>query len=438
MKFHGFLCMTLIVPLAACVPTVAKPSAGSPVHGEVAPGFEAVRTEFERNFVERGELGGACAVYYQGRKVVDLWGGYRDAKTRSPWQEDTLVLVYSVTKGLSAMTMAVAHSRGLLNYEEKVATYWPEFAQNGKANITVRQLLSHEAGLCVFDEPLPIERTTDLDAVAAMIARQKPQWEPGRRHGYHLSTLGFYMGELIRRVDPRHRSLGRYFQDEIAQPLGMEFYIGLPESIPDSRLAVIEPLDPAKAIFNLNKVPWPMLARMMTPNSLLNRTFDIPRGFKPNDRVTLSVELGSGNGIGQVRAIARAYGEFARGGRALGLSRETLQALEAPPSVPPEGARDEVMGFDSYYSLGFMKPDPRPSFGSSQRAYGMQGTGGSFAFGDPDAQVGFAYATNRHGYHTTDDPREKSLRDAVYRSISRLAERGERGTELGESAFATP
>lgn len=406
----------------ACTPAMVRSDQGpgSLVRGEVAPGFEGVKREFERNFTERGEVGGACAVYHQGRKVVDLWGGYRVAKQREPWQQDTLVLVYSVTKGLSAMTLAVANSRGLLDYEEKVATYWPEFAQNGKGEITVRQLLSHEAGLCVFDEPLPIARTADLDALAAFIARQKPHWTPGKRHGYHLSTLGFYMGELIRRVDPQHRSLGRYFQDEIARPLGLEFYIGLPASIPESRLAVIQPLNPAQAIFNMDKVPGPMLWRMLTPNSLLVRTFDIPVGFDPNSRQTWSVELGSGNGIGQVRSIARAYGDFAVGGRDLGLRQETVAALEALPHRPDEGFRDEVLGFDTYFSLGFMKPDPKPRFATSQHAYGMPGTGGSFAFADPDRQIGFAYATNQHGYYTDDDPREKSLRDAVYQAVARL------------------
>lgn len=423
MKPTGVLIMgALASALLACTQVMVQSDsgAGSLVHGQVAPGFEGVKREFERNFTERGELGGACAAYYRGQKVVDLWGGYRVAETREPWQEDTLVLVYSVTKGLSAMTLAVAQSRGLLNYEEKVATYWPEFAQNGKADVTVRQLLDHEAGLCVFDEALPIERTADLDAVAAFIARQTPQWEPGKRHGYHLSTLGFYMGELVRRVDPRHRSLGRYFQDEIASPLAAEFYIGLPASVPDSRLAVIKALDPSQALFNLDKVPWPMLWRMLTPNSLLIQTFDIPHGFDPNSRRTLAVELGSGNGVGEVRAIARAYGAFAMGGRELGLSKETIAALEAPPHRPAEGFRDEVLGFDSYFSLGFMKPDPEGGFGSSRRAYGMPGTGGSFAFADPDAGIGFAYATNRHGYHMKDDPREKGVREALYEAVARL------------------
>jgi len=197
------------------------------IHGYVAPGFEELREEFIKNFTKRGELGAACAIYYKGEKVVDLWGGYRDAKSRAPWEENTMVMVFSTTKGLAAMTVAVVHSRGLIDYDEKVATYWPEFAQNGKESITVRQLLSHQAGLPVLDKKLTLEQVADLDALAEVLARQKPIWEPGTKHGYHAATLGLYMNELIQRVDPQHRSLGQFFQDEIAEPLDLEFYIGL-------------------------------------------------------------------------------------------------------------------------------------------------------------------------------------------------------------------
>ena len=172
------------------------------VHGHVAPGFEEVRAEFERTFTERGELGAACAAYVRGEKVVDLWGGVRDARSGAPWEEDTIVLVYSTSKGLAAMTLALAHSRGLLDYDERVAAYWPEFAQAGKERVTVRQLLGHEAGLPVVDEPLNPELLQDHDRLAAAIARQRPLWEPGRRHGYHGVSLGWYEGELVRRTDP--------------------------------------------------------------------------------------------------------------------------------------------------------------------------------------------------------------------------------------------
>lgn len=212
---------------------------GIRIEGHVSAGFEAVRDAFVENFSRRHELGGSCCVYHRGEKVVDLYGGVRNKATGEPWEEGTMVLVYSATKGLAAMTLAVAHSRGWLDYEERVSTYWPEFAQQGKQTITVRQLLAHQTGLFAFDEQSDRSVVADLDRLAVVLARQKPAWEPGTRQAYHAISLGYYESELLRRVDPQHRSLGQFFQDEIATPLGLEFYIRLPESIPNSRLATL-------------------------------------------------------------------------------------------------------------------------------------------------------------------------------------------------------
>src|SRR5919199_1790932 len=218
------------------------------IAGDVAPGFERVADEFRRNFTDRRELGAACAVYHRGEKVVDLWGGHRDRARRRPWEEDTLVLVYSTSKGLSATAIALAHSRGLLDYDERVASYWPEFAQAGKGEITVRQLLAHEAGLPVIDEPLNPEILRDFDRLAAAIARQRPLWTPGQRHGYHGVSLGWYEGEPLRRVDPERRTLGRFLAEEIARPLGLDFHFGLPRDYPTERLARIARIPPWKAL----------------------------------------------------------------------------------------------------------------------------------------------------------------------------------------------
>jgi CubicO group peptidase (beta-lactamase class C family) len=193
------------------------------IEGTIASGWEPVRQAFIENFRRRGEIGAACSIYKDGASVVDLWGGVRDRRTGEPWQADTMTLVYSTTKGLSAMVMALAHSRGWLDYEERVATYWPEFAQAGKERVTVRQLLAHQAGLFGFSEPVDRAAIADLDRLAAIMARQRPAWEPGERQAYHAISLGFYEGEIIRRVDPQHRSLGQVFAEEIAAPLGVEF-----------------------------------------------------------------------------------------------------------------------------------------------------------------------------------------------------------------------
>jgi CubicO group peptidase (beta-lactamase class C family) len=386
--------------------------------GWVAPGFEEVRAEFERNFAERGEIGAAVAAYWRGEKVVDLWGGRRSPAGGAPWNEDTMALVHSTTKGLAAMTVAVASARGWLDYDAPVARYWPEFAQNGKGTITVRQLLGHEAGLVYLDEPLRLESMQDLDAVARLLARQKPAWPPGTRHGYHAMTIGLYAQELIRHADPAHRTLGRFFAEEIAAPLQIEFYIGLPRAIPDERLATLKLFSPGRAVRALRWAPHELLTRMLWPWSLLRKSM-LFADANPNDRRYLEVEIPAGNGVGTARAIARAYSAFAEGGSELGLPPETLARLAAPP----EFARpmDEVMGVPSWYSLGYLRPGPDLIFGSSPRAFGHPGAGGSFAFADPDAHLGYAYVMNKMDFYIFDDPREKALRDAVHRCIERQA-----------------
>jgi CubicO group peptidase (beta-lactamase class C family) len=390
------------------------------IEGLVAPGFEEVRAEFERNFTERGDIGAAVAAYWRGEKVVDLWGGRRTPNGDDLWQEDTMVVVMSTTKGLAAMTLAVANARGWLDYDAPVVRYWPEFAQNGKGAVTVRQLLAHEAGLVLLDENLTIDKLLDLDYVARVVARQKPAWPPGTRHGYHTLTIGFCMQELIRRVDPAHRSLGSFFHAEIAEPLGLEFYIGLPREIPFERLATLKTLSMARGLLALRYTPLAVTMKMILPGSLLRRSF-VGTNFDWNDRRTYDVEVPAGNGVGTARAIARAYSAFAEGGAALGITPGTIARVTAPPVM--HGDKDVVLGLPSYFSLGFLRPGPNGSFGSSERAFGAPGAGGSFAFADPDAQLGYAYLMNKLDFYLVDDPREKALRGAVYRAIARLSDR---------------
>jgi CubicO group peptidase (beta-lactamase class C family) len=390
------------------------------IHGAVAPGFEEVREEFVRNFRERGEVGAACAIYHKGRKVVDLWGGLRDERSGEPWRENTLVLVFSTTKGLAGMCIALAHSRGWIDYEQPVATYWPEFAQNGKGHITVRQMLSHQAGLCALDTPLTLEVLADPDEVARIIARQKPAWTPGQCQGYHAISLGFYEGELLRRVDPQHHTLGRFFAEEIATPLGLEFYIGLPACVPDDRLARIRMFSRLQLLLHMNTLPPKLVLSYLWPWSLPARAFDNPK-LKPfdvvNTRQYLEVESPAGNGIGQVRSIARAYSAFAAGGAELDIRPQTLDLLTALPCPPPAGHYDRILKFETSYGLGFVRPYHASPFSSSPRAFGMPGLGGSFGFADPDAQLGYAYAPNKLGFYLHGDPREKALRKAMYRCL---------------------
>jgi CubicO group peptidase (beta-lactamase class C family) len=387
------------------------------IHGFVSGGYEAVREAFVENFAKRHELGAACCVYHRGEKVVDLWGGVRNEATGDPWEEDTMVIVHSTTKGLAAMTLALAHSRGWLDYDAPVCKYWPEFAQNGKENITVRQLLAHQAGLFAFDEKVDRNVVADLDRLAIVMARQKPEWEPGTRQAYHAITLGFYESELLRRIDPKHRSLGQFFQDEIASPLGLDFYIRLPESIPDFRLAKLKN---ASLFEMLRGFPIRLTLALWNPNS------NFYRSLIKNPGAAISVdeqhlyarklEVPSGGGVGTARAIAHAYSVFATGGKELGLRPETLMELTAPATPSTHGFYDECIKGEAEFSLGFMKTCAGFSFGNPG-SFGAPGAGGSIGFADPKAQIGYAYVTNRMGVMMGGDPRDVALRDALYSAI---------------------
>ncbi|MBK9152820.1 MAG: beta-lactamase family protein [Chloracidobacterium sp.] len=401
------------------------------LHGFVAPGFEAVGEAFQQNFEERNELGGGCSVFLNGEKVVDLWGGYRDAATLEPWDEETMVVVYSTSKGLAGMTLALAHSRGLIDYDQKVAAYWPEFAQNGKDEITVRQLLAHHAGLFAFDEPVDIATVADLDELAEVMARQSPAWKPGERQAYHAISLGFYEGELIRRVDPKHRSVGQFFHDEIALPLGIEAYIRLPREIPNSRLAVVDRPGLLDMVWGF---PPMLTIDSLNPRSKIYRALvtNPGSGIVHDDETIYArdLEVPSGGGVATAAAIAKAYGVFASGGKELGLKKETLDLL-ASAAIPSEnGFYDECMRGEAKFSLGFMKPCEAWPF-EQPAAFGHPGAGGSIGFADPVTGIGYAYVTNRMGTSLTGDPRELALRDAVYRSLDRMKTPDKAATAAG-------
>ena len=387
----------------------------SVIDGHVSAGFEPVRDAFVENFARRGELGGACCVYRGGERVVDLWGGVRDRKTGEPWRADTMVVVHSTTKGVAAMVLAVCHSRGLLDYDERVATYWPEFGQAGKERITVRQLLAHQAGLYGFDEPVDRDVVADRYRLAGVMARQRPLSAPGERQAYHAITLGFYESELVRRIDPAHRSLGRFFADEIAAPLGLELYIGLPRSIPDTRLA---PLEPPSLLERLTELPLALTIAAMNHRSVLYRSLIANPGtgfYVDEQRMPVrDLEVPSGGGVGTARALAKAYGVFAAGGRELGLRRETLEALMAPAVPPRGGFYDDCLHGPAQFSLGFMKPSESFPFGHAG-AFGAPGAGGSMGYADPEVGIGYGYVTNRMGMNLQGDPRDVALREALRR-----------------------
>jgi CubicO group peptidase (beta-lactamase class C family) len=382
------------------------------IDGTIAPGFEAVADVFRENFHRRGELGAALAVYRGGDCLVDIWGGVANRKTGAAWQRDTVVPVFSTTKGLAALAMSHAHARGLFDYDERVARYWPEFAQAGKGEITVRQLLGHQAGLVVIDEPLTLAMLADPERRDAALAKQLPNWQPGERHGYHAGTMGLYQAALLRRCDVKGRGVRDYFAEEIARPLGIDFWIGPPRDLREDRIARMRFVPPLA----LPRLPLRFVLSFANPRSLIARAA-ASSGLRFGDFSApelWQVEQPSGLGIGEVRGIARAYAEFACGSPVLGTARATLDALERPAIAPRGGEHDLVMHAGTRFSLGFIKPCETLRFGRSDRPYGMAGAGGSFGFADPDFGIGYAYAPNRMGLCMVDDPRERALREAVY------------------------
>lgn len=384
------------------------------VGGHCEPGFGAVADAFRKNFTDRKELGAACAIEKDGKLVVDLWGGHRDRKRTKPWVEDTLVTVFSTTKGMAAAAMAVAHSRGWLELAEPVSTYWPEFGAAGKEHVTVSQLLRHQAGLAVIDHKLSLADIADFKKLGSILAAQKPSWTPGSAPGYHAMTLGWYKSQLLSRVDPKGRSMSRFFAEEVAAVLDVEFYIGLPSALNQAdRIAHFYGGGRIGAMLHIREVPWPVLKGMMNPLSDTFKAFTNPKALMKmpdiNKRKILDLELPSVNGTGTARAIAAVYSDLATGGNQLGVGDATRAYIEA--SVEP--ALDHIFGIESAFNFGFMKQFPMLSFGSSPRAYGHTGMGGSFGYADPDAGVGYAYVMNRGGYAVPEEPREVALRQAL-------------------------
>jgi CubicO group peptidase (beta-lactamase class C family) len=394
------------------------------IGGDVDEGYGKVADAFRSNFDSGREVGAAIAVYHDGRKVVDLWGGLRNGITRTPWEQDTLVNVYSTTKGAASLAIALAVSRGLLSYDALVADYWPEFAQNGKEAVTVRQLLSHQAGLPAIRPRLTLAEIGDPATLSERLAAQAPAWRPGTRHGYHGVTLGWYQSELMRRVDPQGRSIGRFFADEITRPLGLDFHIGLPATVDRERVAHLHVPSTIETLLHLNTLPFMLTASMFIPTSLTAQAgvvFEGAEGLSTFNREDVRVvEIPAANGTGTADSVAKMYGDAATGGARIGMTPEVFNALTAPPVRPTKGLRDRVLHVDTSFSLGFGRPIPgtrKYVIGSSDRAFGAPGAGGSVGFADPDTGIGFAYVMNRLGYHLISDPRATRLRHALFHDI---------------------
>lgn len=389
------------------------------VEGMAEPGFGLVAEAFGRNFEAGEESGAAVCVYHDGRKVVDLWCGMQDAAARRPWDEHTVVPVLSTGKGVTAAAALIAASRGQFDLDQPVAAFWPAFAANGKEAIRVRDLLDHSAGLVFFGRIVTRGEFADHDARIAILEQMTPDWSPGTRCGYHLATFGPLVAEVISRTDPLGRSFGQWFQDEVALPAELRFRFGISADEIGDMARVEGPWVP-RFVAALGHAPFGLVRQTLNPFSRLHRTFREIPDINLNDPDWLALEFPSANGIGEARAIARLYAMLASPDESP-LAPHILRDLLAPQSPPPFGRRDAVMGVETNWHLGFVRPGGGFAYSPSPRAFGMPGLGGSFGFCDPDRHIGYAYTPNRLGPLPFDDPREQRVRQAVYAALDCVA-----------------
>ncbi len=389
------------------------------VHGTCDPKFQEVQSEFERNFRERGEVGASVCVTVQGKKVVDLWGGFAQAETQQPWTDETVSIVFSSTKGATALCAHILASRGKLDLDAPVVTYWPEFAQAGKANVPVRMLLNHQVGLPAVREKLPQGAYANWDLMVDALAKEEPFWEPGTRNGYHALTIGWLVGEVVRRVSGK--SLGTFFRDEVAKPLGLDFWIGLPED-KEPRVA---PMIAAKP--DMDSLLTKELLTPGTPAALAILNCGGYMGATPeyDTRAAHAAEIGGAGGITNARGLAGMYAPLACGGKLNGVELVNSDTLERMSQVSSATGRDAVLVIPSRFALGFMKSmdnrrgqaGGRDSAITSEAAFGHVGAGGSFGFADPVAGMSFGYTMNCMGPGILLTDRGQSLVDATYRSL---------------------
>jgi CubicO group peptidase (beta-lactamase class C family) len=352
---------------------------------------------FEASFASGDELGAAVCFVLDGETVVDLWGGHRDLERAQAWESDTLVNVYSATKGMTAICAHQLIERGLLDLDAPVASYWPEFAAAGKETLPVRMLLDHTAGLPALRKQLPEAALYDWERMTTALANEEPWWKPGECLGYHALTFGFLVGELIRRVSGQ--SVGRYFRENVAEPLGADFYIGLPAECEARTSAIHGKIVPERSRSGLRADgPMAIFLRDLTdPKTLTGAAFGNPR--QPagcvNSRAWRAAEIPAANGHGTAKSMARVYGALARGGELDGARILEAHTIEAAAAQQRFEADEVFGGLPMRVSLGFLLRHDLMPLSPSPRAFGHPGAGGFLGMADPDAKVGFGFTRNR-------------------------------------------
>jgi CubicO group peptidase (beta-lactamase class C family) len=373
------------------------------IHGFTTPKFEGVRTAFAANFANGGDIGASFAVTLDGETVVDLWGGHADAALTRPWEKDTIVNVYSTTKTMCALTALMLADRGELDFSQRVAHYWPEFAAAGKDKVTVAHLMSHSAGLSGWKEPMTPEILYDWDKATALLAAQTPYWEPGTKLGYHGMTQGFLVGEVVRRITGQ--TLGTVFRTQIAEPLSADFHIGLPAS-EDARVAELVP-PPQGATIN------DAFSSDLATNMATNPRID------PRDTATRAwrgAEMPAANGQGNARSVAEIQTVMANGGMAKG--KRILSEAGVRRALEEQISGDDlVLGMPVRYGMGYGLPGAaRPLPNPNSIFWG--GYGGSLVIADMDARMCVAYAMNKMAPTTVGDMRAGMLAVSVWQALA--------------------
>lgn len=401
------------------------------IAGWTAVGWEGVRDAFRANFDDGAEVGAAFAAYHRGHMVVDLWGGLADRETGAPWQRDTLVLVYSTTKGITAMCAHKLAEEGALDVSAPVATYWPEFGQGGKEHVTVADLLSHRAGLAWVDGSMSLQDVLAWDPVVDALARQAPVWPPGTAHGYHATTFGWLVGEVVRRVSGR--SLGTYLAEEVAAPFGASFFVGLPAALEPQVARLVSILDDigeggADQLLSGADLGSADLGAYLGPDGPLTKALTAPGGALADQSVwntaaLHAAELPAANGICDARSLAQLYSacvcatSTAAGEHRRLLGPEQLQRALVQQTTGPDVV---LLGLDLQWGLGFMLSTgliAQAGLGGS-RSFGHFGAGGSVGWADPDLELAMGYVMNRMSLGTTGDARSARLAQACVRAAS--------------------
>ena len=382
----------------------AQPNSVGPVVGTVAAGFEPVRERFAANFRRDDhcrEVGAALTVFQGERCVVNLWAGHMDAARTQPWSKDTLLNVYSTTKGVAAVCVAMLVDRGVLSYDDTVASVWPEFAQNGKQRITIAQVLSHQAGLPAFDDPTTVEDLYDWHGRCSALARQKPRWVPGEKTAYHPITYGFLAGEIVRRASGS-RSIGEFVQQEIALPLEADFFIGLEPALQRRAAATLMPknlIDPS-ALPSIEETRGSVTNPMMHPQAA-------------NTAAWRQAELPALNGHASADGIARIYAMLANGGVFRGRKLLSAAAVHRMTQVLSK-RMDLTLGLEAQWAAGVVLNGTTTFFGPNPRTYGHSGWGGSFGCADPQNSLAIGYVCNQMGPDLVGDVRARELCAAIY------------------------